>query len=174
MRHNEQDVYFLHDDLLQLVLSYVHNVHVLEFKDDIKFYLKWQKSVPKIFLNCSLFETRLLYHVANPMIKSHPYYPRKYLRMRPCDIWGNSTLLSFGSMLCRFSIRDAKTYKRCALRWIYDCIENREIHYYETLYLKLLCKLKLIHFQDRVPGFFVIECLRQISACSACSLALNV
>ena len=115
-----------------------------------------------IFLSPRLLDTRYLFYVANPMLPNHPYTPRRHLSMRPADVWAQ-TLTAFAQMLCRERIRELRTYKKCVLRWVYDCIENRSVQYYRILHAKVLWKLSPQHFRPSAHFAFLLEALRQIS-----------
>ena len=159
-------MFLLHDDLITLCVSYVWDLTSFELKDDLDFYIQWQRYVPHMFLQTAVLDTRFWYTVANPMCKYNPYYPRKYLSLRPADIWSPS-LRSLGSMICKEKIRSLKTYKGCVLRWIDDCTSNRHLFYWFYLARRVLSRLKITHFQTRAPCFFVREALEEICSCTA-------
>ena len=156
----------LPNDLLSIITSMVFDCTGAELCEDLTFYLTWQKTVPPMFLSAALIDERYFFGVANPMICYHPYSPRKYLRMRPSDIWA-ATLPALVNMVHPELIRGARTYKGCLTRWTYDCISNRELYYYELLVSKGLKKLTRDHFRRSHPPFFVREALRQIQISSA-------
>ena len=74
--------------------------------------------------------------------------------------------MALGTMLSPAGLRNIKTYKRCAFRWIIDCIDNREIHYYIVLKRKLLDRLTISQFRVRSQLQFVQEALRQVASCT--------
>ena len=158
-------MFFLHNDLIRVVLSFEHDITPLELERDLQFYMMWQKTVPSIFLQASCMDERYFSGVSNPMIRFNPYYPRKYLRLEPVDIWAH-TLPAFINMLCKEMVRDTKTYKGCIARWTYDCVCNRQLYYWNKLMRKGLSKLKKLHFRSSAPPLFVEEALRQISVFS--------
>ena len=158
-------VFLLPRDLLNIVLVYVYECTQSELVQDLNFYIEWQNTVPAMFLSASLIDTRYYYGVANPMLPYHPFTPRKYLRMRPCDIWA-ATLPAFVNMICGERIREIGTYKGCIQRWTSDCISNREIQYYIILASKGFRKITSDHFRLSHPSFFVKEALRQIRSSS--------
>ena len=149
-------------DLVRLILSFELQITPKELSDDIDFYIDWHNTVPPIFLSPRLLETRYLFYVASPMLPHHPYTPRRHLSMRPADVWAQ-TLTALGQMICRERIRELRTYKKCILRWIYDCIENRNPEYYRILHTKVLSKVALQHFRPSAHFVFLREALRQIS-----------
>ena len=155
----------MHDDVITLLMSFLFEISAQDLRCDLNYYIEWRYTVPDVFLACSLFEERLLHHVGNPMRKHFPYYPRKFLSMRPCDIWSPS-LMALGTMLSPAGLRNIKTYRRCAFRWIIDCIDNREIHYYIVLKRKLLDRLTISQFRIRSHLQFVQEALRQVASCT--------
>ena len=154
-------VFCLPTDLLNLVLDYDLCCTAYELAEDITFYTAWQNCVPPMFLSTSLLDTRFYFNVANPMIKFHPFTARRYLRMRPCDIW-SQTLPALANMISKESIREMRTYKACVQRWVSDCVNNRQLFYYKILVKKALGKLTQCHFRPNHPGFFVLEALRQV------------
>jgi hypothetical protein len=158
----------LPDDLITVAISFLFPITASELRQDLTFYIKWSR-VPSMFLNCQLRETRYRYFVCNPMQMYVPFYPRRYLDMRPNEVWG-PTLPALGALLCKEALRDAKTYKQCALRWIWDCISNLEIYYWDVLRIKLFKRISPVHFQYR-PGcaYFVEEALRLIDSCTPSS-----
>ena len=147
-------------DLMNLTISFVYDVSVDELFRDLCFFIKWQTHVPSMFLSPALLDTRFFYAVANPMIKDHPYTPRRFLQMRPSEIWA-STLPALVNMLCPEKIREIKTYKGCVQRWTRDCVSSRTLRYYFLLCKKALVKLTECHFRRAFPIFFVREALRQ-------------
>ena len=153
-------VHNLPRDLLNLAISFLYDISADELFQDLAFFLKWQKNVPSVFLSPSLLDQRFYYGVANPMIKDHPYTPRRFLQMRPSEIWA-STLPALVNMLCPEKIREIKTYKGCVLRWTHDCVHSRSLKYYFILCKKALVKLTDRHFRRAYPVFFVREALRQ-------------
>ena len=160
-----QTRFFLPDDIVQILTSFLWknaNLSASELAWDLDFYCLWRKTVPPIFLKCAILDTCQWSQVANPMRDGHPYWPRKLLDIRPKTVWGDP-LFSFGTMLCRERIREVRTYKRCALRWIKNCIENIDIWYWFDLQVKLLNKLKAEHFRPRAHPGFVAEALQQLS-----------
>ena len=158
-------VFYLPTDLLNIVLSFDLLCSVAELAEDLNFYISWQRTVPAMFLTASLLDTRYWYNVANPMLRYHPFTPRRYLRMRPCDIW-SQTLPALTNMICRERVREIRTYKACVQRWVTDCVENRHLFYYRTLVKKVLGKITQRHFRPNHPGFFVEEALRQVALSS--------
>jgi len=157
------------EDLVSLTLTFLYQITAQELRSDLDFYIEWRRTVPPVFLSCSLFESRLLHHVGNPMREHFPYYPRKFLVMRPCDIWSPS-LMTLGTMLSPAGLRAVKTYRRCAFRWILDCIDNREVHYYNVLRRKLLDRLTISQFRPRAHLLFVEETLRQVAVYTPASV----
>ena len=155
----------VNNDLLNIILSYDYRIPPEEFIADLEFYTRWQR-VPPLFLSASLIDTRILFHVANPCRKHHPFTPRRHLKMRPCDIWA-ATLPALVHMVCRERLRELKTYKKCCLNWTYDCVENHKLWYYEKLESRLLTRLQLDHFRPSAQRAFVIEALRQIAFSSS-------
>ena len=157
--------FFLPDDLIRVVTSFLWKTAQLsadELSEDLEFYCLWQKTVPPIFLKCSILDIRDWYQVANPMRDGHPYWPRKLLDLTPKNVWGEP-LFVFGTMICREKIREVRTYKRCALRWIRNCTDNIDIWYWYDLQVKLLNKIKLSHFRHRSHRGFLEEALEQLS-----------
>lgn len=152
-------------DLLNIITEMVYDCTGEELMEDLHFYISWQRTVPPMFLSAALIDLRFFFGVANPMISYHPYTPRKYLRMRPSDIWA-STLPALVNMVHPETVRAARTYKGCLTRWVNDCTSNRQLYYYHVLVSKGLCKLKPEHFRRSHPHFFVREALRQIRVCS--------
>ena len=160
--------FFLHDVLITEVMSFLYStipVTACELRQDLKFYITWRKYVPSMFLSTQLLETRFWFHIANPMCRYHPYHPRKFLNMRPAEVW-SPTLTALGNMICKEKIRAAKTYKRCALRWIWDCCDNLELWYWFYLRDKLFTRLSSCHFHSKAPLRFVEEALQQIASCT--------
>ena len=153
--------FYMHDDLTTLVLSFLWNLTACELRQDLKFYIQWHKVVPPIFLAGSLLREDFWYEVANPLCEHNPYTPRKILSMRPNDIWGFN-LVALGSMICRSRVRETRTYKRCAMRWINDCVCSNDLHYYRELHEKLLSRLKIYHFQSRAPLPFLQAVFSQL------------
>ena len=125
-------LFFLPPDLVNLILTFELQISPLELSEDIDFFVTWHNTVPSLFLSPRLLDTRYLFFVASPMLVNHAYTPRRHLAMRPADIW-SQTLPAFGQMICRERIRELRSYKKCILRWIYDCIENRDVAYYKVL-----------------------------------------
>jgi hypothetical protein len=160
-----QTRFFLPDDLVQLVTSFLWKSAKLsadELSEDLSFYCLWRKAVPPIFLKCAILDTSQWFHVANPMRDGHPYWPRKLLDITPKNVWGEP-LFAFGTMICRERIREVRTYKRCALRWIRNCTDNINIWYWYDLQMKLLNKIKIEHFRHRAHRGFLEEALQQLS-----------
>ena len=156
-------IYFaLPKDLVNLLLSFVYEITSDELARDLEFYIKWRSKVPPMFLSATLLNTRFYFSVANPMVRYHPYTPRKNLRMRPTDIWA-CTLLAFLHGLSKERVRSLRTYRGCILRWAHDCLQNRKIEYYAMLHHRILSKLKPHHFRSARPSAFLAEALRQIS-----------
>jgi hypothetical protein len=152
------------------MISFLFPITACELKEDLIFYIKWAE-VPSMFLNCQLRETRYRHYVCNPMIRYIPYHPRRYLDMRPNEVWG-PTLPALGAMLSRDALREAKTYRRCALRWIWDCISNLEIYYWDVLCAKLFSRISLQHFHCRYGcSHFLEESLRQVDSYTHASVA---
>ena len=147
-------------DLTNLTVSFLYNITAQELFEDLHFYLRWQKHVPPMFLSCTLLDQRYLFAVANPMRPFHPYTPRKFLSMQPCDIWA-STLPALVNMINPERVREIKTYKGCVTRWTHDCITSRKLEFYLILCKKALVKLSERHFRRSFPVFFVREALRQ-------------
>ena len=154
--------FYLHDDLINIVLGFVWNVTASELRYDLEFYRRWNETVPPIFLAGSVLYRDFWYEVANPLCKHNPYVPRKYLSLRPNDIW-NYNLIALGAMLSREKIREVRTYKRCAQRWIMDCVAGNRPEYYIELRKKLLTRLKISHFQSRAPSPFLAEVFSQLA-----------
>jgi hypothetical protein len=155
----------LPDDIVSLLCTFLWRNAKLradELSADVDFYCLWRKTVPPIFLKCAVLDIHQWFHVANPMREGHPYWPRKLLNLEPKNVWGD-TLFAFGSMICRERIRDVRTYKRCALRWIRACTDNIDIWYWWDLKQKLLCKIKPEHFHPRAHQAFLQEALSQLS-----------
>lgn len=168
-----QTNFYLHDDLINTVLTFLYQdgeLNAQELHEDLEFYIKWSNAVPSMFLSCQLLETRYWVHLANPMCKFYPYHPRKFFCMRPEEVWG-PTLLALGHMISREAIRSAKTYKRCAIRWILDCVENVDLFYWYELKQKLFNRIHCFHFHRGAPSSFVREALSQI--CVSCTPGLN-
>ena len=159
-------VFFLPYDLTNIVLQYVYEISPDELEEDLNFYIRWRTTVPPMFLSATLFDTRYYFNVANPMLRYHPYTPRKHLRMRPCDIW-SSALSVLVRGLCKEQIRELGTYRGCAIRWCLDCVQNRKVFYYTVLQNKILTKLKSHHFRRCVHPCFVLHALLQISLFAA-------
>lgn len=159
-------VFCLPTDLLNIVLNFDLRCTADELAEDITFYTEWQNCVPPMFLSVCLLDTRFYFNVANPMIKFYPFIARRYLRMRPCDIW-SQTLPALANMICKERIREMRTYKACVQRWVSDCVNNRKLFYYKTLVKKALGKLTQDHFRPNHPGFFVLEALQQVALFSA-------
>ena len=155
-------VFFLPYDLTNIVLDYVYDITPYELEEDLDFFIKWGQNVPPMFLSATLFNTRYFFNVANPMLRYHPFTPRKFLRMRPCDIW-SSALPVLVRGLCKEKIREIRTYRGCAIRWCADCIQNRQLAYYRILEAKILLKLKNHHFRRGVHPCFVSHALEQIA-----------
>ena len=154
-------LFCLPHDLVNLVLTFELQISPLELSEDIDYFVTWHNTVPSLFLSPRLLDTRYLFFVPSPMLVNHPYTPRRHLAMRPADIW-SQTLPAFGQMICRERIREVRSYKKCILRWIYDCVENRDVGYYTILYSKILRKLSPLHFRPSAHWVFVREALRQI------------
>ena len=176
MTKNSKAVFFLHDDLIKLCTSFVWGyggVSAKELSNDIEFYIRWTDRVPPIFLNCAVLETNLWIEVPNPMRRGHPYYPRNRLLLRPKTVWSDS-MLKLGTRLCRERIRDCKTYKRCAIRWIQNCMAGLELWYFEEVDRKLFQRIKVHHFRSRSNFRFVRECLEQLSFLRRASVSLSV
>ena len=166
MSNNVQTRFFLPDVLVTEMLKFVWGITACELRSDLDFYIQWRKHVPPMFLEPSTLETRFWYNVANPLCRYHPYHPRKYLSLRPSDIW-SASLPALGSMLCREKVRMVKTYKRCIMRWISDCITNRHIFFWFVLIDKVFKRINFEHFRVQVPSSFVQESLREIAFCIA-------
>ena len=81
--------FFLPDDLITETISFLFPITACELRQDLIFYIKWTR-VPSMFLNCQLRETRYRYFICNPMQMYIPYHPRRYLDMRPNEVWGVS------------------------------------------------------------------------------------
>ena len=154
--------FYLHDDLVNVVLGFLWKVTAQELRDDFRFYATWHKTVPPIFLSGSVLYKDFWYEVANPLSRHNPYVPRKYITLRPNDIW-NFNLIALGTMICRERIREIKTYKRCAQRWIMDCVAGSKPEYYQILHKKLFTRLKISHFQSRAPTCFLAEVFSQLA-----------
>ena len=154
--------FFLHDDLITELISFLYEMTAQELREDLQFYLEWRNHVPSMFLSCQLLDTQFWYHRANPMCRYHPFHPRKFLNMRPEEVWA-PTMIALGNMICKERIRGAKTYKKCALRWIFDCVENVEIWYWWHVKQLLFSRLSAEHFVERAPSRFVREALEQIA-----------
>jgi hypothetical protein len=158
-------LFFLPDDIVQVITSFLWqtgNLSAHELGEDLDFYILWRKTVPPIFFKCAILDTTQWSHVANPMRDGHPYWPRKRLDLTPKQVWGEP-LFAFGTMICRERIREVRTYKRCALRWIRNCTDNINIWYWYDLQVKLLNKIKLKHFHHRAHIGFLREALQQLS-----------
>ena len=158
-------LFFLPDDLVQVITSFLWqnaNLRADELANDLDFYMLWRKTVPPIFLKCAILDLSQWFHVANPMRDGHPYWPRKLLDLTPKNVLGEP-LFAFGTMICRERIREVRTYKRCALRWIRNCTDNIDIWYWYDLRVKLLNKIKLEHFHYRAHRGFLREALQQLS-----------
>ena len=158
-------MFFLPQDLVQVITSFLWqnaNLGANELAEDLDFYILWRKTVPPIFLKCAILDTNQWFHVANPMRSGHPYWPRKLLDLTPNNVWGEP-LFAFGTMICRERIREVRTYKRCALRWIRNCTDNINIWFWYELQTKLLNKIKLEHFHQRAHRGFLQEALQQLS-----------
>ena len=147
-------------DLTNVILSYLWFIDAEELISDVKYYIKWQKNVPEMFLSPSLLHKTFYYAVANPMIKTYPYTPRRLLYMQPRDIWA-STLPALVNMICPEKIREIKTYKGCIQRWTHQCVGSSQVFHYRYLCRKALIKLSENHFRRAFPVFFVREALRQ-------------
>ena len=162
---HKQDIYFsrLPTDLMDLTISFVHDITTEELFEDLHFYMRWQKHVPAMFLSCTLLDNRYLFAVANPMRRFHPYTPRRFLSMQPADIWA-STLPALVNMLNSERVRAIKSYKGCIRRWTHDCVTSRKLEFYLILCKKALVKLHECHFRRSFPVFFVREALRQTRA----------
>jgi hypothetical protein len=146
-------------DISNLVVSFLYDISYQELMIDLNYYIMWH-SVPSIFLKASFLDIRTFCFVPSPMHKNVPYFPRKYIRMRPYDIWSNGLLL-LTNKICKERIRELKTYKGCVLRWAFDATSTRHIAWYNQMHERVLKKLTLEHF--RHPDFFVTEALMQIS-----------
>ena len=158
-------MFFLHDDMIQLILNFVWGddyVKPRELESDLLFYITWRKNVPPLFFSASLLDRHLWLHVPSPMRRYTAYYPSKNLQLHPTNVW-SETLVILGTMLCRENIRNCKTYKRCALRWINECTSCLSLEYWEILKTKLLIKLRSQHFRSRAHQPFVLACLQEIS-----------
>ena len=170
-------MFFLPDDLIRLCTTFLWDsggITASELRRDIVFYEKWHRKVPQIFLNCSVLETDLWMHVPNPMRKGYPYWPRKRLLLRPKTVWSDA-MFTLGSRLCRERIREVRTYKRCALRWIQNCISSLHLECFDEVEEKLFHRIKEQHFRRRSNLRFVRECLQQLSFlrhASVCGSAL--
>ena len=146
------------DDLLQIVLDYAWGgINTIEFYGDIAHYTKWHQTVPRSVLNVSvMYKNRPFHRIASPYIAEHAFVPRSHLALLPFHIW-NTTLESLVNMLCKERIRAIRTYKKCAMRWVHDCVWNLQPEYYRILHEKLLCKLKEEHFRPRVRGWQFVD-----------------
>ena len=163
MHQNNKPMFYMHDDLISTMLSFLNGIPAEEFREDLMFYIKWHQ-VPSVFLSTTLTDSRSWFSVANPMCRYMPYFPRRYLRMRPEDIW-SPTLPALISMIDREKVRDVKMYKGCLMRWAHECISNRHIEYWFQLKRKGLSRLSLEHFRNSRPRFFVEEAMREVFSC---------
>ena len=152
----------LNDDLVQLTLSFLFDVTLPEIKRDVDLYCYWHKTVPPIFISSQIYSKKYCTLVPSPFRHENPFIPTSYLSITPTHVWGFS-LYNFGSMLCNERVRAAKTYKRCARRWIRHCSCCLNPGQYVQLYNKLLCKLDATHFLPRAPRTFLKEALTQIA-----------
>ena len=167
LRTYDKPRFFLPDDLIRRALEFLWpnaSLTAAEFAEDIRFYAQWQAIVPAIFLECAVFDTTKCYYVPSPLRKDHPYWPRKVLVLKPRNVWSDA-LRAFGMMICRERIREIKTYRRCALRWIANCEQNVDLWYWFDLHQKLLNRLTIQHFRPRSHQGFVQEAFRQLSLC---------
>ena len=160
-------------DLTNVIISYLWCIDVFELFDDIQFYSNWQQTVPEMFLSPSLLHKKFYYAVANPMIRTYPYTPRRFLHMHAADIW-SATLPALVNMICAEKIRDIKTYKGCIQRWTRQCVCNSEVYLYRFLCRKVLIKLHESHFRRAFPVFFVREALRQTRSLYASALEVSL
>ena len=165
MTKNDTTVFFLHDDLIKLCTSFLWpygGISATELKRDIDFYTLWHETVPPIFLNSSVMETDLWIEVPNPMREGYPFYPRRHVMLRPKTVWSDA-MMKLGLRLCRERIRECRTYKRCALRWIRNCTSSLELWYFNEVNAKLFRRLKLQHFRPRTNQRFLEECFQQLA-----------
>ena len=173
MTNNDTTMFFLHNDLIKLCTSFVWGnagIDARELQRDIEFYELWHQKVPPIFLQCAMLETDLWQDVPNPMRAGYPYWPRRRLLIRPKTVW-NDAMVTFGMKLCRERIREVRTYKRCALRWISNCITSLELGFFDEVEKKLFQRIKLQHFQRRSNFRFLEECLQQLSSLRLASVS---
>lgn len=152
----------LNDDLVQLTLSFLFDATLPEIKRDADLYCYWHKTVPPIFIASQIYSKKYCTLVPSPFRHENPFIPTSYLLITPTHVWGFA-LYNFGSMLCHECIRGAKTYKRCAKRWIRHCSCCLNPRQYVELYHKLLSKLDSSHFHTGAPRAFVKEALTQIA-----------
>ena len=141
----------LNTDTLDIVLGYLWDgLRTKEFREDLRVYKQWHDIVPARFLSAEISYGGLWCHkVASPFRQHHPYVPRRKFMISPNDIW-NENLLIMVAALCKERIRSIRTYKRCAIRWVEDCIWNVHPEYYVILQEKLLNRITVDLFQDHV------------------------
>ena len=140
--------FVLNNDTLNIVLSFAwHNVTAKELASDLHVYGKWHEIVPPRFLNAAVScRGRAYDQVANPFRRGYPYIPRARLALYPEQVW-NENLIVLACSLCRERVRSIHTYKRCAQRWVDDCVWNMDPEYFTILHKKLLHKLTPDLFQ---------------------------
>ena len=166
MTKNNTPMFFLPDDLIRLCTSFVWDsggVSARDLRRDIRFYERWHQRIPPIFLNLAVLETDLWMEVPNPLRVGYPYWPRRRLLLRPKTVWSDA-MFTLGMRLCRERIREVKTYKRCALRWIQNCISSLHIGFFDEVDQKLFTRISERHFRPRSNLRFVRECLVQLSS----------
>ena len=162
----DKPMFFLPTDLTQIVIDYVWSckqLSVRELRHDLIFYIQWRQKIPGIFLSTSILDRHTWMQIPNPMIENLPYYPSKFLSLHATNVWSENLFL-LGTMLCKEKIRECRTYKRCAMRWIDECVSFVSFEGWNILYEKLLSKLQLKHFRSRAHFPFVLECLHAISS----------
>ena len=141
----------INNDILDIVLGYLwEGLRSKAFIEDLRVYKQWHDIVPARFLSAQIIYNGSWYHkVASPFRQYHPYVPRQNLLIAPVDIW-NENLIILAASLCKERIRSIRTYKRCAIRWVEDCVWNAHPQYYKILYKKLLSRLTVDLFPDHV------------------------
>ena len=137
--------------MLDIVLGYLWvGLRSKVFIEDLRVYEQWHEIVPARFLSAQITYNGRWYHkVASPFRRYHPYVPRQNLLIAPDDIW-NENLLILAALLCKERVRTIRTYKRCALRWVEDCIWNTHPEYYTILQEKLLNRITVDLFPEHV------------------------
>ena len=134
--------FVLDKDTLDLVLGFAWDgMDSKQLTEDLAMFADWHRIVPPEFLHAEITVNGECFNkVANPFRRGYPFTPLRLLSITPSSVW-NHNLWILGAGLCKERVRFIRTYKKCAQRWIAECICNLHPQYYVILYKKLLHKL---------------------------------